>query len=114
MAIAKLQSGEPIVLDHTPSADVAAGAVVVIGNDVRIAHHSIAANQPGALSAGGAVYTVPKDTSTFADGAIVYWDESEQKASSSSDSNANKRMGTSVGAYATGATTMNVLHLANT
>ncbi len=114
MATAMFKYGDPIVLDHTPSSAVAAGAVVVVGNDVRIAHHEIPANMPGALAAGGGVYQVPKDTSTFADGAVVYWDAADVACTSAADSGTNKRIGTAVGGWATGATSMLVLHLPNT
>jgi predicted RecA/RadA family phage recombinase len=59
-------------LDYTPSADVAAGAVVLIGNKVMISKRAISANVKGALHVKG-VFRFPKDASVFAAGDAVYW-----------------------------------------
>lgn len=61
MAEATFISGEPIMVDHTPSGAVAAGEVVVLNGYPFIAHRDIAANELGSLSAGGGVYDFLKD-----------------------------------------------------
>lgn len=73
---AVLVQGSPQMLDYTPVADVDAGAVVVIGDVVRIAHRDIPANTLGALAAEGGVYRCAKATgvgTAIADGKRVYW-----------------------------------------
>lgn len=74
---AEFVHGSPLMVDHTPSADVSAGDVVVVGDICRIAHRDIAANTLGALAAGGGVYRMPKETGSstaIAAGTKVYWD----------------------------------------
>jgi len=64
-------------LDYTPTADVAAGAVVVQEDLVGVACREIKAGQLGALSVTG-VYEFPKQTGGGKDipaGRKVYWDE---------------------------------------
>ena len=48
--------GEPQMIDYTPSADIAAGEVKVIGNVPAIAHIPIANGVPGAVAIGGGIY----------------------------------------------------------
>jgi predicted RecA/RadA family phage recombinase len=67
--------GDPLMVDYTPNADVAAGDVVDLGNCVGVAHHPILAGRTGAISVDGGVYDFLK----FAGEAIalwapVYWD----------------------------------------
>jgi predicted RecA/RadA family phage recombinase len=50
-------------LDYTPSADVAAGDILVVGNCIAIAPTDIAANEMGAVDVEG-VFEVPKATGT--------------------------------------------------
>lgn len=66
-----VQDGD--VLDYTPAADVAAGAVVVIGSLVGVAPRPIAANAVGALAIDG-VYSLPCATgATGAQGSAISW-----------------------------------------
>lgn len=103
--------GSPLMVDHTPSAAVAAGDVVVTGDVVRIAHSPIAANDLGALAAGGGVYRVPKDDSTaISDGRKVYWDASNKEATETAIG--NKPLGFVVGDAASADTTVLVQHVA--
>jgi predicted RecA/RadA family phage recombinase len=60
-------------IDHTPSAAVRAGDVVLIGNLVCIAPVDIAANTKGAVKTRG-VHNVPKDNSDVIAGDTLYWD----------------------------------------
>lgn len=78
MATATFVHGSPVMLDHTPGAAVAAGDIIVVGDEIRIAHQPIAANALGALAApsGNAVYRIPKATgasTAIAAGKRVWW-----------------------------------------
>jgi len=80
-----VHDGEAI--DYTPTADVAAGAVVVQGELVGVARQPIAANKLGALAVAG-VFDFPKATgSAIAAGALCYWDATNQRATTSSSGN---------------------------
>lgn len=73
------------LIDHTPSAAVAAGAVVALGDLIGVAKQPIAASQAGALAVTG-VFDVAKDgdasTGTeFLKDQPVYWDADAQQAS---------------------------------
>ena len=74
-----VQRGDAI--DHTPTADVAAGDVVVLsGKLVGVAKLDIKAGELGALALTG-VYEVAKaEGVAFAQGTEVGWSESEKKA----------------------------------
>lgn len=73
---AQFVSGNPIMVDHTPVAAVAAGDVLVVGETCRIAHLPIAAGELGALAAGGGVYEVGcLDGDGIENGTKVYWDD---------------------------------------
>lgn len=64
------------LIDYTPGADVAQGAVVLLGTNsdlVAIAPHAIAANVQGALAAGG-VWELPKTNADVVLGDAIYWD----------------------------------------
>lgn len=61
------------VVDYTPSSDVAAGAVILIGTVPMIATSAIPANKTGALACEG-IFKVPKTSDTFSAGDAVYWD----------------------------------------
>jgi predicted RecA/RadA family phage recombinase len=76
-------------VDYTPSADVAAGDVVVQGDLVGVAGRPIAANTLGALAVGG-VFDFPKATGTgkaIAAGKKVYWDATNKQATETSSGN---------------------------
>jgi len=66
-----VQQGRAI--DHTPSADVAAGDVIVSGLLVGVAERAISANYLGAISLEG-IYDIAKITGVIAVGVSVYWD----------------------------------------
>jgi len=76
-------------VDYTPSADAAAGDVVVQGDLVGVAPRPIAANALGALAVGG-VFEFPKATGTgkaIAAGKKVYWDATNKQATETSSGN---------------------------
>jgi len=75
-----IQDGDAI--DYTPSADVAAGAVVVLEDLIGVTKRPIPANTLGTLDVTG-VFEFPKETgsgSEIAAGAIVNWDALAQVA----------------------------------
>jgi predicted RecA/RadA family phage recombinase len=80
---------EGSAIDYTPSADVAAGDVVVQGDLAGVAPRPIAANTLGALAVGG-VFEFPKATGTgkaIAAGKKVYWDATNKQATETSSGN---------------------------
>jgi predicted RecA/RadA family phage recombinase len=82
-----IQEGNSI--DHTPGADVAAGAVVVQGDLVGVAARDIKANKLGALAVSG-VFDFPKATSggsAIAAGALCYWNAGTQQATTTASGN---------------------------
>ena len=94
-------------IDYTPSAKVDAGDVVVRGYIVGIAKVDIPANTLGALAITG-VYGVPKQGGAgvaFADGALVYWDVANERATATTS---HVLMGHAVGAAADAATSVRV------
>lgn len=84
------------VIDFTPGADVAAGAVVVQGELVGVANRKILANKLGALSVEG-VFKFAKDNATaFAVGVDVFWDVADGEATEDADTGTNKLIGKTV------------------
>ena len=75
-----VQDGDSI--DYTPSADVAAGAVVVQTDLVGVAKRAIPANTPGSLVVSG-VFDFPKPTGPgtgTSAGTLMYWSTVAQQA----------------------------------
>jgi predicted RecA/RadA family phage recombinase len=74
-------------IDHTPTADVAAGAVVVQGNLVGVAKQPIKAGELGALAVVG-VFDFPVASLTgWAVGDTAYWDATAQVATETQTGN---------------------------
>ena len=76
-------------IDHTPTADVAAGAVVVQGELVGVAKTPIAANALGSLAVVG-VFDFPKATgvgTAITAGANCYWDVANSRATTTATGN---------------------------
>jgi predicted RecA/RadA family phage recombinase len=93
-------------IDYTPTADVAAGAVVVQGELIGVARTPIAANALGSLAVVG-VFDFPKAAGvTMAVGIIVYWDATNQRATTTNAG--NKTLGKVVRAAASADTTVRV------
>ncbi|MGN0886960.1 MAG: DUF2190 family protein [Candidatus Spyradenecus sp.] len=68
-------------IDIRPTADIAAGDVVVIGAAlVGIAVLDIKAGELGALATSGVFDIAKPDGTTFAAGTVIYWDEATQTA----------------------------------
>ena len=99
---------EGCAVDYTPGADVAVGQVVVQGDLVGVAKQAIIANTLGSLAVTG-VYDFAKATgggSAIAVGAIVYWDDTNNVATTTSAG--NKKIGTAIRAAADADTTVRV------
>jgi predicted RecA/RadA family phage recombinase len=95
-------------IDHTPGADVAAGAVVVQGELVGVAKRPITANTLGSLAVEG-VFDFPKATtggSAITAGANVYWNAGASQATTTASG--NKLIGKCVKAAADGDATVRV------
>ena len=66
-------------IDYTPTADVAAGTVVVLGDRVGVSIVDIAANVLGALQVVG-VFDFEKDNTVIPLYGKVYWNATTKKA----------------------------------
>lgn len=108
---AQMHHGEPLMVDHTPGTAVAAGQVVVLSTDVRIAHRDIPANTLGALSRGGAVYDVAKEPAlAINDGDQLFWDDVNNRVTTNAAAGANKKFGTARGSALAADTRMKAIH----
>ena len=91
MAQVTYRHGEPTMIDYTPSADVSAGDVVLLGNTTGltcgVVHVDTANAVQGAISAGGGVYDAI-NLNNAADYAKVWWDDSANKVTTTSTNNA--------------------------
>ena len=74
------------LVDHTPSADVAEGAIVVQGGLVGVALRAIPKDALGVIAVSG-VIKVNKDSNAITAGASVYWDSTNTRATATSTSN---------------------------
>ena len=108
-----IQRGDEI--DYTPAANVAAGALVLVGDKPGVAKFAIPAGETGALSMRG-VFDVEQDGSAAVSvGDAIYWDASAGKATKTASTGTspnvtnNTRIGTAVAAAASGADTVRVL-----
>lgn len=92
MPEATLRHGYPQFIDYTPtSGNVSAGQVVLLGNTVGIglgiAHQDITNNTLGSVAIGGGVYEVTM-LSNIANYGLAYWDDTNNKLTSTSTNNA--------------------------
>lgn len=98
MAQATFIHGDPVMVDYTPSSgDVTEGDVVVVGSVTAntsgtgaiamVAHRPISNNVQGALAVGGGIYQVT-NLNNAANGAKVYWDDTNNKVTTVSTNNA--------------------------
>jgi predicted RecA/RadA family phage recombinase len=94
------------LLDYTPSAAVAAGDVVLLGDLLTVAPVAIAANKLGAVAIDG-VFELPKASGAISQGVIVYWDATNLNITTTAGS--NKRAGKAAYAQASGDATVKVL-----
>lgn len=74
------------MVDYTPSSAVTGGTVVVVGDLCLVAHRDIAADEQGALAAGGGVYEMTAGEAIAA-GKKVYFDASSDKLVETSTGN---------------------------
>ncbi len=84
--------GDPLMIDYTPaSGNISAGQVVLLGNTTGltcvVAHSDIPNGVLGAMAAGGGVYDVT-NLNNAANGAKVYWDDTNNKVTTTSTNNA--------------------------
>lgn len=75
------------VLDYTPGAAVASGAVVVIGARIGIAMTAIAAGDTGPLRVKGVVELAKLSTDVVAQGALLYWDADDFRLTTTASGN---------------------------
>lgn len=98
MAEVTFRHGDPVMVDYTPSSgNVSEGQVVLLGSVTAntsgtgavaaIAHTPITNNKLGALAVGGGVYDVV-NLNNAANGAKVYWDDTNNKVTTTSTNNA--------------------------
>jgi hypothetical protein len=98
MADTTFRSGDPTVIDYTPSGgNVAVGEVVLIGSVTAntaglgavagVAHRPITNATLGALAVGGGIYDVV-NLNNAANGKRVFWDDSANKVTTVSTNNA--------------------------
>lgn len=77
------------LIDYTPTADVAAGTVVVIGELIGVALRALPANTLGSLSTEG-IFDVPKAAgagTAITAGTKVYWDATNKVATATVGTN---------------------------
>ena len=91
-----VQDGKSI--DYTPAGDIGAGEVVVQGELVGVSSAPIAANALGALVVAG-VLDFAKATggaTAITAGAVVYWDDAANVATTNDAAGANKQIGKTI------------------
>lgn len=83
--------GEPRMIDYTPGANVTAGDVVLLGNTTGltcgVVHTDTESGILGAIAAGGGVYDAV-NLNNAANYAKVYWDDTNNKVTTTSTNNA--------------------------
>lgn len=99
-----LSSGS--VISHTPSADVASGAVVLVGTKIGVAVAAIAANAAGSLQVVGEFAIAKLSTDVVAQGAALYWDNTNKRLTTTASG--NTYAGWATAAAGSGATTVNI------
>ncbi|MEI8244624.1 MAG: DUF2190 family protein [Lentisphaerota bacterium] len=98
-----VQTGHSI--DYTPTANVAAGDVIVVGDLIGVAKFDIPANCLGALAIVGCFDVEKAEAAVFAFGDKVYWDNSAKVATDVAT--ANTYMGKAIAAAAAAADGVN-------
>jgi predicted RecA/RadA family phage recombinase len=88
---ARFVNNDPKTAKHTAAADIDAGEVVLIGNTTGltcgVAHQPIANAAVGTLAVGGGTYEVV-NLDNAANGAKVWWDNTNNKVTTTSTNNA--------------------------
>ena len=106
MAFEAIFRHEGDFVDYTPGAAVSAGEVVVQGTMVGVATKDIAASTRGALRVGG-VFDFAKGSGAITAGALVYWNDTANQATTTASG--NKLIGPAVEAAADGDSTVRAL-----
>lgn len=93
-----------LTIDHAPTAARASGAATLIGVKIGVAVNDVAANVSGVFRLEG-VFTLPaKSTDTPAQGAALYWDDTNRELTTTVST--NKYAGFAYAAKASGETSM--------
>jgi len=74
------------IVNHTPTTALAAGQVVVLGELVAVATYPVEANQTCGLAVQG-VFDFAKGSTAIALGALVYWDDAANIATTTATGN---------------------------
>jgi predicted RecA/RadA family phage recombinase len=88
------------VIDYTPTADVAAGNVVVLGDLVGVTKRDIKANTLGGLATVGVFDFTKASAEVITAGSTLYWNEEDQEATATEGT--NKLLGKAVAAAGAG------------
>jgi len=94
------------LLDYTPTAAVAAGAVVLLGDTVTVAPLAIAANALGVVAVDG-VWSIAKATGAVSQGVTLYWDATNSVVTTTAST--HKTAGKAAAAAASGDASVMVL-----
>jgi len=91
MAQVTYRHGEPRMIDYTPGANVTAGDVVLLGNTTGltcgVVHTDTESGILGAIAAGGGIYDAT-NLNNAANYAKVWWDDTNNKVTTTSTNNA--------------------------
>ena len=98
-----IQRGDVVTL--TAPYTVTSGSGALVGSIFGVAVNDTTNATSGEFLIEGVV-SITKDTSTFSQGDLVYWDDSAKKATSTTST--NKLIGVAVAAAATGVATLKV------
>lgn len=94
------------LIDHTPSAAVAAGAVVLLSDLVTVAPFAIAANALGVVAVDG-VWSIAKASGAVTQGALLYWDATNSVVTTTAST--HKRAGKAAAAATSDAASVTVV-----
>ena len=97
---------EGAAVDYTPTADLAAGSVVVQADLVGITKHDIKADVLGSIAVEGVFDIVKDPAASISAGAKVYWDSVNSQAVTTATG--NKLLGKAVGAAGVNDSTVRV------
>lgn len=94
-------------LTVTMDANVASGDIAIIGTLIGVSAATYTSGQKGVINRDG-VFNLAKDASVFAEGAVVYWNDTTKRATSTAGGNTEVGIAVNGGAL-TGDTTVGVL-----
>ena len=81
-----VQKGDNLDYKNPTEAEIEAGSVIKFGNMCAVAAATIPPGEVGAIATVG-VWTLPKDSSEVTAGALVYYDDSADKATTTKKDN---------------------------